>query len=130
MAIRDTRALRTVVASLVVIALWAPAAVAITATVYYYATDNLAKASSAIGSSKSVQWKGALASSSAGNCYFDLKVGSTSAATSVWASRLQNPGTSFPYSSYTNSSTSFWRAQMNSPSVSDGRVGNSTVYIP
>lgn len=126
----STRAVRIGIATLVVIALAVPAAFALSATIYYYATDNLAKQSAAIGASKSVQWKGTLSSSSDGNCYFDLKVGSTSAATSVWASRTLTPGSSFPYSTYTNSSLSYWRAQMNSPGISDGRIGNSTVYIP
>lgn len=124
------RASRLLLATVVMLALCVPAAYAISATVYYYASDWQAKQSAAIGSSTSVQWKGTLSSSSTGNCYFDLKYGSTSAATAVKASRLQNPGTSFPYSTYTHTSRAFWRAQMNSPLVSTGRVGNSTVYIP
>ena len=103
---------------------------ALSATVYLRATDTFARQSAAIGSSTSVQWKGTLSPVSTGECYFDLKFGSTSAATSVWASRRLIPGTSFPYTTHTSGSRYFWRAQMNTPGIADGRVGSSTVYIP
>lgn len=122
--------LQVLVLSLVLSLTLVPAALGISATCSMNGSQHTAVKSAAIGPKTSVQWKGYLDSRSSGNCYFDLKYGSTSAATATFKTYNKAPGSSFGYETNSTASASYWAAQMNTPNLSSGRIGSSTVYIP